>query len=97
MRDADIRRALVQRLRAARPDPVTDRIWPEMSLALGASRVDVCVINGTLSGYEIKSPRDNLDRLPSQVEHYGRVLDRATIAPLLSALRGASRVRRFNA
>lgn len=50
-----------------------------MSLSLGASRVDVCVINGSLSGYEIKSPRDNLDRLPSQVEHYGRVLDRATI------------------
>lgn len=50
-----------------------------MSLSLGASRVDVCVINGSLSGYEIKSPRDNLDRLPSQIDHYGRVLDYATI------------------
>lgn len=79
MRDADIRSALVARLRLQHPDEITDRIVPEMSLCLGASRVDVGVVNGSISGYEIKSPRDNLGRLPGQVSHYSLVLDFATL------------------
>lgn len=41
----------------------------------GMVRVDVAVINGSLTGYEIKSARDNLRRLPTQVEVYSQVLD----------------------
>lgn len=51
----------------------------EMGLCLGATRVDVAVINGSLHGYEIKSDRDKLDRLPTQIELYDRVLDYSTI------------------
>lgn len=79
MRDPDIRAELVDQLRAGHPDPVQNRIWPEMAVGLGASRVDVGLVNGMLTGYEIKSAADNLGRLPSQVEHYGRCLDRAVI------------------
>lgn len=50
-----------------------------MGLCLGATRVDVAVINGSLHGYEIKSDRDTLVRLPTQVEIYNRVLDYSTI------------------
>lgn len=79
MRDGEIRSALVSKIRAEHPDPLDTRIWPEMSLVLGASRVDVGVVNGALSGYEIKSERDNLGRLPRQIEHYSKCLDYAWI------------------
>ncbi len=45
----------------------------------GTVRVDVAVVNGTLSGYELKSDRDTLRRLPTQIEYYSKVLDHATL------------------
>lgn len=79
MRDPEIRAALVDQLRRTHRDPIENRIWPEMSVGLGASRVDVGLVNGRISGYEIKSAHDSLGRLEGQVLHYGRCLDRATI------------------
>lgn len=76
MRDSDIRGALLDRLSS---EFQGDRIRSEMGLCLGATRVDVAVINGSLHGYEIKSDRDTLARLPAQVEIYNRVLDYSTI------------------
>lgn len=51
----------------------------EMDILFGASRIDIAVINGKIHGYEIKSERDNLERLPSQVEYYNKVFDTMTI------------------
>lgn len=79
MRDPEIRAQLIDQLRAEHPDRRHNRIWPEMSVGLGASRVDVGLVNGMLTGFEIKSAADKLDRLPGQVEHYSRCLDRAVI------------------
>lgn len=79
MRDVEIRAALVERLRRSHPDTVENVIRSEMSVGLGASRVDIGLVNGRITGYEIKSDRDNLDRLPGQVEQYGLCLDRAYI------------------
>ncbi len=79
MRDIEIRSALIDRLQREHPDTADNRVWSELSLCLGASRVDVCLINGALTGFEIKSPRDNFARLQSQVEHYGMVMDFASI------------------
>jgi hypothetical protein len=56
-----------------------DLIRSEMGLCLGETRVDVAVVNGHLHGYEIKSERDTLSRLPTQVLLYDRVLDYSTI------------------
>jgi len=50
-------------------------VLDEFGLCQGTARVDVAVINGQLNGYEIKSDRDTLERLPGQVEIYNRVLD----------------------
>lgn len=47
----------------------------EFGLAHGDSRIDVAVVNGHFHGYEIKSDADNLERLPHQVESYGKVFD----------------------
>ena len=76
MRDVDIRETL---LRDLRREFRGDKIVNEMGLCLGATRVDVAVINGSLHGYEIKSDRDTLVRLPAQVALYSKVLDFATI------------------
>lgn len=54
------------------------RLIDELGLC-GAVRVDVAVVNGSLSGFELKSDRDTLRRLPTQVEYYSRVLDHASL------------------
>jgi len=51
----------------------------EWSIGVGATRVDVAAINGTITGCEIKSARDNFSRLPSQVPLYSAVLDAAIL------------------
>ena len=78
MRDIDIRRTLLadQRLRSADPDT---RVVEELGLCQGLARVDLAVVNGTIHGYEIKSEKDTLARLPHQAELYCRVLDYVTI------------------
>lgn len=76
VRDLDVREALLAELRG---EFRGDKIVNEMGLCLGATRVDVAVINGSLHGYEIKSDRDTLNRLAAQVELYGKVLDFSTI------------------
>jgi hypothetical protein len=77
--DAEIRPALRKHLKlrwASCPETV---FIEELGLCRGQVRVDLATVNGHLHGYEIKSDRDRLDRLPSQVRVYGRVMDRATV------------------
>lgn len=79
MRDIDVRTALhAQELACYKNDPET-RIVPELGIFQGASRIDVAVVNGFLHGYEIKSERDTLTRLPTQAKAYGQVFDTLTI------------------
>ena len=79
MRDVDIRRQLRSDMeRQHRGDPET-LILDELGLCQGTARVDLAVVNGNLHGYEIKSERDTLTRLPSQREIYSRALDYVTV------------------
>lgn len=79
MRDIDVRRALHQELQQLHADDLDDtRIVDELGLC-GEVRVDVAVVNGALTGFELKSARDNLRRLPKQVEIYSAVLDYAEL------------------
>lgn len=55
------------------------RIVEEFGVEHGAARVDVAVINGILHGYEIKSDRDTLSRLPEQIDAYSAVFDQVTL------------------
>ncbi len=61
---------------AGEPETV---IFEELGLLRRSSRADVAVVNGLLHGYEIKSDRDNLERLGHQVVVYGGVFDKVTI------------------
>ena len=79
MHDADIRRALTARLDILHAGMTDALVRQELGLESGQCFVDVAVITQTLHGYELKSERDTLRRLPRQVEVYGAVLDRATL------------------
>jgi hypothetical protein len=79
MRDRDIRVALHEYLKQAHLGEPDTLILDELELSQGNARVDVAVINGSLSGYEIKSERDTLDRLPHQRDAYCQCFDMLTI------------------
>lgn len=77
--DYQIRSALRRKLlvRYSR-DPETF-ILDELGLRHGAARIDVVVVNNILHGFELKSDRDTLKRLPRQARIYNCVLDRITL------------------
>lgn len=79
MRDVHIRTALKRDLEYRYENDPSTMIVDELALRHGASRVDVAVINGLIHGFELKSDRDTLARLPSQVRIYNSVLDRITL------------------
>lgn len=78
-RDAEIRAALKDRLKLADFVDHDTVIFDELGVCRGEVRVDVALVNGAIHGYEIKSDRDTLRRLPRQIELYGKVLDRVTL------------------
>lgn len=75
MRDQDVRRAVKAVLSAEHADDGNTRIVEEMGVWSGSVRIDIAVINGSLSGFELKSDRDTLERLPRQALIYGHVFD----------------------
>lgn len=78
LNDADIRVALKQYLSLQFKNTNTI-IIDELPISFGDSRIDIAVVNSSLHGYEIKSDRDNLDRLPKQVKYYSQVFDTVTL------------------
>jgi hypothetical protein len=79
MRDREVRKALHSKVLREHHGQANTLVLDELGLRHGTVRVDIAVVNGFLHGYEIKSDADTLDRLPSQVDVYGKVLDRATL------------------
>jgi hypothetical protein len=78
LKDIDIRQKMIERLlKQSVHHP--GRIIPELAVCDGNARVDIAVANGRLQGYEIKSDRDTLDRLPAQLEAYNKTFDTMTI------------------
>src|SRR6266571_3010093 len=51
----------------------------EMEVCSGRARADMAVISDQLIGIEIKGSRDNVDRLPNQVDHYARCFDHVVL------------------
>lgn len=79
MRDIDVRSALLQNLVETRFRDQSPLVIHELGLCQGAARIDIAVIGSSLSGYEIKSEHDTLERLPSQQRVYERSLDFVTL------------------
>lgn len=76
--DKDIRKALIYKLNKEN-EHHSYRIINELGICNGESRVDIAVANGRLCGYEIKSDKDTLDRLPGQIEAYDKTFDKIVI------------------
>lgn len=76
MRDRDVRVAVRRHLDAEHLGDPDTRVVEEMGLWSGSVRIDIAVINGELCGYELKSDRDTLERLPLQASIYSQVFDR---------------------
>src|SRR5689334_21519972 len=79
MRDKDVRHAVRRHLTELHTGEFDTRIVEEMGIWSGSVRIDLAVINGELSGYELKSDRDTLERLPLQSRLYSRVFDKVTL------------------
>ncbi|WP_438947041.1 sce7726 family protein [Sediminibacterium sp.] len=79
MRDHIIRQAFHKSvLKSAHIDTETF-VVDELGLKNGEIRADIAVLNGKLIGFEIKTEKDTLSRLPSQVVAYSEIFDKAFI------------------
>jgi hypothetical protein len=79
MRDSHIRAATKRTLFAQHKDDTETVIFEELGVQHGLSRIDLAVVNGELHGFELKSNKDTLKRLPEQVAAYGLIFDRVTL------------------
>jgi hypothetical protein len=79
MNDAHIRNALKRKLAHCYGHDPETVVVEELGLRHGAIRVDLAVVNARLHGFELKSDRDRLDRLPRQCAAYNAVFDRVTL------------------
>ena len=77
--DAIIRNALKKELLSIHATDKKVRIIEELGVRHGSARMDIAVINGIMHGYEIKSDKDTLQRLPEQMNIYNSVFDEITL------------------
>jgi len=77
--DLIIRSALKEVLKKRYAKDRKVRIIEELGIQHGAARVDIAVVDGILHGYEIKSDRDTLERLPEQMNEFNDVFDKLTL------------------
>lgn len=74
--DSIIRSALKKDLENRHERDPEVRIIEELAVRHGTARIDFAVINGVMCGYEIKSDRDTLERLPEQIREFNDVFDK---------------------
>jgi len=70
---------LASKLREYQKKEPRAEIFEELGVQHGTARIDYAIINGEMSGYEIKSDRDTLERLPEQVREFNEVFDKLTL------------------
>ncbi|MFC3628360.1 sce7726 family protein [Paracoccus angustae] len=79
MRDKDVRDSVWRVLNAQHAGDADTLMLDELGILNGATRIDIAVINGQIEGFELKSERDTLERLPVQRDLYNKVLDRISL------------------
>lgn len=79
MRDKDIRVSIKESLLKKYYMDSDSRVVEELNVNYGDARIDIAVINGALHGYEIKSEKDTLYRLPNQLVSYSKTFDYLTV------------------
>lgn len=79
MRDRDVRESVWDWLENEHKGDEDTLMLDELGIFNGATRVDIAVINGEMTGFELKSEKDTLERLPAQRDLYNLVLDRVSL------------------
>ncbi len=79
MGDTEIRKVFLKVLTREYGKDEDTLIIEELGLCQGDARIDLAVINGIIHGFEIKSERDTLERLPMQEKYYNKTLDKVSI------------------
>jgi hypothetical protein len=79
MKDIHIRKTLIGILSKKYSKSKDTVIIEELGLGHGSTRIDLAVVNGCLHGFEFKSDKDNLKRLPHQANTYNKVFDKMTL------------------
>lgn len=79
MLDKDVRNAVWKKLSSKYGEDKNTKLVQEMGVWSGTVRIDIAVINGELSGFELKSDKDTLERLPFQSELYSKVFDKINL------------------
>lgn len=74
-----LRKVLEKELAEYRATGHNAEIFDELGVRHGTARIDIAIINGVMHGYEIKSDRDTLERLPEQVKEFSDVFDKLTL------------------
>ena len=92
MRDIDIRWALHKEIIPPIAAETNSLVIDELGICQGDARIDVAVINGKLHGFEIKSERDSLARLPAQTELYSKVFNTVTLVGSDSHIEKATKI-----
>jgi hypothetical protein len=87
MRDIDIRATLLKSITDDYHNSSKSLVIQELGICQGDTRIDIAVITGSLHGYEIKSARDTLERLPNQRDSYNKIFDYITLVVSTNHLR----------
>ena len=79
MRDRDVREGVWHWLEREHAGDDDTLMLDELGILNGSTRIDIAVVNGEIAGFELKSERDTLERLPMQRDLYNLVLDRVSL------------------
>jgi hypothetical protein len=90
--DQQIRKLLLPFVHQEHNGPSEMLLIEEFAIFGGANRADVAALNGISHGYEIKSDRDSLSRLPQQVAAYGAIFEFATLVSTVRHLQDARKI-----
>jgi hypothetical protein len=88
--EATVRDALSAHLLARRA--TAERVLAELWVPRSNERADLALLGRTMDGFEIKTERDTLRRLPRQVSAYGRLFDTCTAVVAEKHLRNAEAI-----
>jgi hypothetical protein len=79
MNDKEIRQNFHSKILRRQHTQKNTLVIDELGLNHGKCRADIAVVNGYLTGYEIKSNKDSLSRLDEQVKSYNAIFDKISI------------------
>ncbi|QDQ87722.1 sce7726 family protein [Alcaligenaceae bacterium SJ-26] len=79
MRDKDVRESVWRWLEVIHAGDSDTLMLDELGVLNGATRIDIAVINGQIEGFELKSEKDTLERLPAQRDIYNKVFNKVSL------------------